>query len=163
MSCSWIGEGCIVDKALELTPRQKTLLMFLGVDGEQGIDPVRVQKGLFIMAMETPKDWLPTEARYRFEPYHYGPYSAEIQYDLDKLEGYGLVEATRVIGRSWNYYSLTPEGAQLSSEVAEATNPKVVEYTQKLRDFVGNLTFRNLLTTVYRNYPDYAVNSVFKQ
>jgi len=148
--------------AIELTPRQETLLVFLG-SGEKGLDPIRVQKGLFILTEETPEDWLPSEARYRFEPYRYGPYSAEIYYDLDKLEGLGYVTARRVLGQSWNYYSLTLEGQKLARSMAERMDKRAVEYVRRLRDFVGELSFRKLLTTVYEHYPAYAVNSVFEQ
>ena len=148
--------------AIELTPRQETLLVFLG-SGKRGLDPIRVQKGLFILAEETPEDWLPPEARYHFEPYRYGPYSAEIYYDLDKLEGLGYVTARRVLGQSWNYYSLTPEGQELARSMAEGMDKRAVEYFRRLRDFVGELSFRKLLTTVYEHYPAYTVNSVFEQ
>jgi len=151
-----------MDVALELTPRQETLLVFLG-SGEKRLDPIRVQKGLFILAEETPEEWLSSKARYKFEPYRYGPYSAEIYYDLDKLEGLGYVTATKVLGQSWSYYSLTPEGQELAVRAAEGIDNRAVEYFRRLRDFVGELSFRKLLTTVYEHYPDYAVNSVFER
>lgn len=148
--------------AIELTPRQETLLVFLG-SGEKKLDPIRIQKGLFILTEETPEDWLPSEARYRFEPYRYGPYSAEIYHDLGKLEGLGYVRATRVLGQSWNYYALTPEGRELAQNVAEGMDDKAVQYLQRLRDFVSGLSFRRLLMTVYEHYPAYAVNSVLER
>jgi uncharacterized protein YwgA len=148
--------------AIELTPRQETLLVFLG-SGEKELDPIRVQKGLFILAQETPEAWLPSEARYRFEPYRYGPYSAEIYHDLDRLEGLGHVTASRIIGQSWNYYSLTPEGQELARSIAEGMDNRAVQYLRRLRDFVGELSFRKLLTTVYEHYPAYAVNSLFER
>lgn len=152
-----------MDTAIELTPRQQSLLVFLeGKDGPR-LDPIRIQKGLFILAKETPDDWLPTTARYEFEPYRYGPYSPEIYYDLDKLEGLGYVRATRVVGQSWNYYSLTPEGEALSRDVAQNMDSRAIEYFRRLRDFVGSLSFRKLLTTVYEHYPAYAINSVFER
>lgn len=152
-----------MDTAIELTPRQQSLLVFLGGDDKKRLDPIRIQKGLFILAQETPEDWLSSEARYRFEPYRYGPYSPEIYYDLDKLEGLGYAKTTRVIGQSWNYYSLTPEGEELRRDVAEGMDARAVEYFRRLRDFVGSLSFRKLLTTVYEHYPAYAVNSVFER
>jgi uncharacterized protein YwgA len=150
-----------MDTAIDLTPRQEALLAFLGAGSNKKLDPICVQKGMFILAMETPEDWLPSEARYHFEPYRYGPYSPEIYYDLDKLEGYGYVTTTRVLGQSWNYYSLTPEGQELARSTAEGMDNRAVEYFRRLRNFVGELSFRKLLTTVYEHYPAYAINSVF--
>lgn len=152
-----------MDQALELTPCQETLLVFLGAGGGEKLDPIRIQKGLFILAEETPPEWLPSEARYRFEPYHYGPYSSALYRDLDELERRGYINTTLVAGQSWNYYSLSSEGTRAYREVSEAMDPKAVEYSRKIREFVGKLSFRKLLTTVYEQYPKYAVNSVFKQ
>jgi uncharacterized protein YwgA len=90
----------MMDALTELTPRQRTLLTFLQAGDGGKLDPIRIQKGLFILAMETPEEWLPSEARYHFEPYNYGPYSSEIYYDLDRLEGYGYVEKIEMPGRS---------------------------------------------------------------
>jgi hypothetical protein len=146
---------------IELTPRQETLLMFVGADKEKELDPVRIMKGMFLFAKETPTDWLPSEARYRFEPYYYGPYSPQIYSDLDQLGGYGYVRAREVPGRSWNHYSLTPEGAEVAQSITRTANPKASQYLRTLRAFVDGLSFRQLLTTVYNRYPDYAVNSVF--
>lgn len=151
-----------MDTTLELTPRQEALLVFLGADGGGKLDPIRVQKGLFILAKETPQDWLPSEARYSFEPYHYGPYSSTLYHDLDELDRLGYVAATVVPGRSWNYYSLSSEGARLYQQVSEKMDPKTVEYFRRIRKFIDKLSFRKLLTAVYEQYPDYAVNSVFK-
>ena len=146
----------------ELTPRQETLVTFLGA-GNKKLDPIRIQKGLFLLAMETPEDWLPSEARYAFEPYHYGPYSVDINRDLEELQRRGYLEITEVLGRSWNYYSLSPEGSEAVRGVSERMDARTLEYVGKLREFVGRLPFNRLLTKVYDKYPSYAVNSVFKR
>ncbi len=151
-----------MDAATELTPRQEMLLAFLGADGGEKLDPIRIQKGLFILAMETPQDWLPSEARYEFEPYNYGPYSSAIYRDLDELERRGYVETTSVAGRSWDYYALTPEGIKAAETVSRGMDSRALQYFQRIRDFVGMVSFRKLLTAVYERYPKYAVNSVFK-
>lgn len=152
-----------MDTAVKLTPRQETLLVFLGSDGEQRLDPIRIQKGLFLLTMETPEEWLPLEARYNFEPYNYGPYSAEIYQDLDQLVRYGYVEDIEIPGRSWKYYALTPMGLEMVQHVIEATDSRMAEYAARLREYVRKLSFSKLLTRVYERYPDYAVNSVFRR
>lgn len=155
-------EGDTMSATDELTPRQETLLVFLGADNNTKLDPVRIMKGLFIFAMEAPENWLPSAARYNFEPYNYGPYSPDIYYDLERLERQGYVETAEVPGRSWKHYSLTPDGVKLAQGGVSAINPKVANYLRVLREFVDGLSFRQLLTAVYDKYPDYAVNSVFK-
>lgn len=151
-----------MDTNIDLTPRQKALLTFLGADGGERLDPIRIQKGLFILSMETPQDWLPPEARYDFEPYHYGPFASAIYHDLDELEGRGYVERMKVAGRSWDYYALSPEGTDAAESTSREMDTRALQYFQRIRDFVGMVTFRTLLTAVYERYPRYAVNSVFK-
>lgn len=150
-----------VDTAPDLTPRQETLLMFLGA-GSTRMDPIRIMTGLFILRMETPDGWLSDDARYSFEPYNYGPYSSEIYSDLDWLVSAGYVQARDVAGQSWKYYSTTPKGDEAYEQVAARKNADLVAYVRKVREFVGSLSFRALLTKVYARYPDYAVNSVFQ-
>src|SRR4051812_43253500 len=117
-----------MDATVELTPRQETLLVFLRAGGGERVDPIRIQKALFILAKETPKDWLPTEARYRFEPYNYGPYSTDIYYDLERLERDGYVETSELPGRSWKYYSLSPEGNEAAHALVETADSRVTKY-----------------------------------
>ena len=149
-------------KELELTARQKTLLVFLGSDHQPELDPVRVMKGLFLISVETPGRWLKQESRYQFEPYTYGPCSFEIYSDLDQLGKWGYVTSKEAPGRSWRYYALSPRGKELARRVAEAMNRETVRYFKDVRDFVATTSFRQLLSVIYHHYPAYAVNSVFK-
>lgn len=146
----------------QLALRQKTLLAFLGAGEGQELDPIRIMKGLFLFAMKAPSEWLPSEARYNFVPYDYGPCSFEIYSDLDLLEKQGYVRSTEFPGRSWKNYLLTSEGMGLVKQIAPEIDPDVIRYLQKLRDFVSKLSFRQLLSAVYEMYPEYAAKSVFK-
>ena len=145
----------------ELTLRQKTLLLFLGFSDLQELDPIRIMKGLFLIAMEAPKKWLPREARYKFEPYDWGPYSVDIYSDLDQLIEYKYIKTIEIPDHSWKYYSLTSMGIKISKSVAKDMDPRMVKYLQTIREFVDSLSFHELLTAIYRQYPKYAVNSVF--
>jgi hypothetical protein len=149
-------------RVAELNPRQQTLLVFLSTDEAQKLDPVRIMKGLFLISMESPQDWLPREARYEFVAYNYGPCSFDIYSDLDQFVEHGYVKATEVPGRSWKYYSPTSKGVELSKRLVRTMHPKVVKYFEAIRNFVSKLSFRQLLEAVYHRYPQYAVKSVFK-
>jgi hypothetical protein len=153
-------EAMSAKKKPPLTARQKTLLLFLGAGGE--IDPIRIMKGLFVFAMETPAEWLPSEARYKFVAYDYGPCSRQVYSDLATLEQHRYVNATETPGHSWKYYSLTDEGHQIAKVLSSEMHTPAVNYLNTLREFVSRLSFRQLLATIYHKYPEYAVNSVFK-
>lgn len=152
-----------MDAEPNLTPRQRALLVFIGDAGPNDLDPVRIMKGMFLIARETPPDWLPSEARYQFMPYNYGPYSSAIYADLDELERLGYVRPERALGQHWKHYWLTPRGREMAVASAATLGRDVVRYINSVRGFVTRLSFRDLLTAVYRRYPDYAVNSVFQQ
>lgn len=144
-----------------LNPRQEMLLVFLSSE-EREIDPIRIMKGLFLVTMETPEGWISEEARYQFTPYDYGPCSFEIYDDLAQLKRVGYVFSRRVLGRSWEYYSLTPEGSILARRLAESMDHKTVDFIHKVFRFVVKLSFRDLLSTIYKHYPKFAERSVFK-
>lgn len=147
---------------MPLTEQQKVMLLFTSGAGPQDLDPIRVMKGLFLISEETPQAWLPAEARYRFEPYDYGPCSFQVYKDLEALEHHGLVQATKVLGRTWSYYSLTGTGEGLAIELSSSVDPRASRYFATVREFVTRLSFRKLLNAIYERYPDYAVNSVFR-
>ncbi len=46
--------------------------------------------------------------------------------------------------------------------VKAGLDPKGVRYLEALRRFTLSLGFHDLLRAVYKKYPEYAVNSVFK-
>ncbi len=55
-----------------IEPRQRALLAFISGAGPRELDPVRIMKGQFLIAMELTIDLLPDELKYSFEPYLYG-------------------------------------------------------------------------------------------
>jgi len=145
----------------QLTKTQAILLMFfLGSDRE--LDPIRIMKALFLFNMKAHPYWLTSEARYTFKPYSYGPYSPQLTSDLSALSLKGYLTETRAVGQSWNYYKLTEKGRRLASEYVKQINPNALTYLHQLRDYVSSLSFSALLKAVYKMYPEYAVNSVFK-
>jgi uncharacterized protein YwgA len=142
--------------------RQKIILIFLCSDNNAALDPIRIMKGLFVFAMETPPEWLPEGSFYEFVPYYYGPYSPQIYSDLAYLETRGYLRSIENPGRSWKSYSLTNEGVEIAQSIAHSLDPRITEYLKQIRDFVTRVSFRQLLATVYKKYPEYATKSVFQ-
>ena len=147
---------------MSITPAQAVLLLFF-LDSKKSLDPIRIMKGLFIFTMEAPEVWMPRSNRYQFVPYSYGPYARQVDLDLSRLKLQGLLTSAPALGRNWDYYSLTEEGAAKALELKRTLNPKAVEYLHQVREFVLSLSFSKLLDTVYARYPAYAVKSVFKR
>lgn len=145
---------------LTLTDRQQTLLQFLGGSESAETDPIRIMKGLFLFAQKTPGAWLPEETKYVFKAYDYGPCSFDIYDDLKFLESAGLILSKQRPGESWKRYQISEKG-KLALEKS-SVNPQALAYLKTIRSFVDSLSFSQLLKTVYKEFPNYAVNSVFK-
>jgi uncharacterized protein len=144
-----------------MQPRDR-LLMFIALDGApQGLDPIRVQKGMFLFAMDEASN--PDET-YDFVPYDYGPMSAQIYRDLESLAEDGLIAASPVEGQTWSRYSAAEEGlvtarALMEQEPAQAAARLLYE----IKADVSSHTYQQVLEDVYDRYPKFASKSVFRR
>jgi uncharacterized protein YwgA len=145
----------------QMKPRDR-LLLFVALDGApDGLDPIRLQKGMFLFS----QDPVSTEdEKYQFVPYNYGPMSARIYNDLELLEADGLVESVAVKGQSWARYSATKEGLIRARELlALEPSESVARRLHAIKKDVASKSFSAVLEDVYDRYPEYAINSVFRR
>jgi hypothetical protein len=144
-----------------MQPRDR-LLLFIALDGaSQGLDPIRLQKGMFLFAMDAASD--PDEV-YDFVPYDYGPMSTQIYRDLDSLTDSGLIRASPVEGQTWSRYSPTEDGLVaardlLAQEPSEAAARRLYE----IKTDVSSRTYQQVLEDVYDRFPEFASKSVFRR
>jgi uncharacterized protein YwgA len=138
------------------------LLLLVALDGApRGLDPVRLQKGMFLDAQEGD---VREGERYTFVPYNYGPMSAQIYSDLDDLLAEGLVEEVPVQGQSWSRYVATKKGLEVGQELLDKESSRDVgEQLYRIKKEVASKTFKALLEDVYERYPDFASKSVFRR
>ncbi len=135
--------------------RTDWLLRFIaGTESYDGwIDRLRIMKGIFLFQAETPA---PREVNYKFRPYDYGPFTAEIYRDLESLmdDGY-VVDSTG--GKS---YRATQSGRAYLAEISFPAD--TLDYLIEMRVTVEDLGFRDLLKRVYSEHPESARRSVAK-
>jgi hypothetical protein len=138
------------------------LLLFIALDGApHGLDPVRLQKGMFLFAQESK---VGADEKYSFIPYNYGPMSSAIYSDLDNLVAEGLVEAVPVQGQSWCRYLPTPLGLDRGRELlAQDQSNSAAKQLHAIKQEVATKSFSAVLEDVYERYPDFAAKSVFKR
>jgi hypothetical protein len=143
------------------------LLLLIGLDAagdHDTIDPVRVQKGMFLLARE---GGLPPKQRYWFVAYNYGPMSPRVYRDLEALERAGLVERRSAgDGLRWRPVGTTAAGAARVRELLAAAQPReraAIEWLRETKRRMLGLTFAELLTDIYARYPAYAARSVFRR
>lgn len=147
---------------LTLMQARDRLLLFIALDGApRGLDPVRLQKGLFLDAQESDAD---ESEKYSFIPYNYGPMSAQIYTDLEDLVAAGLIEAVPVKGRSWSRYVPTEKGLEEGRELlGREPSDAVAQHLYRIKKDVASKAFKDLLEDVYDKYPEFAANSVFRR
>lgn len=143
------------------------LLVLIGLDAEPGgaaLDPVRVQKGMFLLARE---GGVPPKERYWFVAYNYGPMSPRLYRDLEALERLGLVERRDVRdGLRWRPVGVTPAGAAKVDELVGAAvgdERVAIAWLRETKRRMLGLTFAELLTDIYARYPAFAARSVFRR
>lgn len=137
------------------------LLLLLALDAPAaGLEPVRIQKALFLLAFE---GGLPRSERYWFVPYNYGPMSPRIYRDVDALVRRGLVERVPVPGYTWGRVRATAEGRARAERLAAAGDRTALATLARIRALVTSLSFADLLATIYDRHPEYAVRSVFRR
>jgi uncharacterized protein YwgA len=96
-----------------MTRRDWLLLMCAYHGAPAGLDPVRLQKGMFLFARTHP---LSVDQQYRFKPYDYGPMSPTIYRDLDDLVDLGLLTRHPVPGKRWSRYAATDLGRTMAEK-----------------------------------------------
>lgn len=137
------------------------LLLFVAYDGApEGLDPVRVQKGMFLFAKE---GGVPDKEQYTFEPYNYGPMSKAIYRDLDRLVSDDFLEAHEVRGQTWSRYTPSNRGIEQAHKLIHSLDPVPGRKLYAIKQQVASQTFEELLEDVYEAYPDYAEKSVFRR
>lgn len=120
--------------------------------------PVQVQKLFFVLQKEIPAQT--GESHFNFEPYDYGPFDVGVYRKLEELSQEGMVE---IIHGKWNSYRLTNSGQEKGKEILEKLDSPIQEYIVKLSQFVRSLSFSELVSTIYKAYPDMKANSVFQE
>lgn len=123
--------------------------------GNGVIEPVQVQKLMFMFAQET---GVPADEAYEFVPYNWGPCSFEIYSDMDDLINTGVVERYTT-NRGWSRYGLTDEGRAKVERLRDSADTTSLNELDQWREWVTDKSFRSLLNEVYRKYPQYAIAS----
>jgi hypothetical protein len=145
-----------------MAPRDWLLLLIALCPLSEGLDPVRIQKGAFLLAQE---GGLRCDEAYSFAPYNYGPMSREVYRDLDRLVQEGLIERSEVAGYSWRRHKATPDGRTRARGLLASTEaePSAISELRRIEGHIAARGFVALLSDVYERYPSYAARSVFRR
>jgi hypothetical protein len=145
----------------DLRRRDWTLLTLAAGRGA-ALTPVQLQKVLFVLGREVPeavgRDY------YEFRPYNYGPFSSKVYDDLDALTRLGFVAVSGPFrGQSWATYAATLEGIAASEDARAGLPEATGRYIDSLVKWARSLSFQQLVSAIYRMYPEQRANSIFKK
>lgn len=136
------------------------LLLVVAASNGKPLTPVQLQKSLFLIGEvnlpETPDPF------YEFEPYHYGPFDADIYADADLLQGEGMVVRIPSRKGTWTDTAVTPVGLVKACSLEKILSPSTRDYIHSVVEWVQAQSFSTLLRTIYNEYPKYRENSVFQ-
>ncbi len=120
--------------------------------------PVQMQKLFFLLDNNiTP---LVAGPHFNFSPYHYGPFDKAVYDTLEELEIEGLVDT--VPDRRWMNYRLTLAGQAAGERLFGELPEPAQRYIERVSELVRSLTFTQLVSAIYRAYPEMRANSVFQ-
>ena len=136
--------------------RTDVLLKIITAAEGDPLSPVQLQKIAFLVGEEC-AEFVP-KSYYKFVPYDYGPFCIDIYRDAEKLEQQGLVSIEFNPTGGWKEYRATFR----SSGEGTTSIPKIVaDYIEKAVKWGKELTFRELVSSIYHHYPQYRENSIF--
>ena len=122
--------------------------------------PVQIQKLLFLIDKKIPN--FINGPYFTFIPYSYGPFDAEIYNLLEELAQEENVEIISAPNLRWAKYRLTINGQKKGEKTLNTLDKKVVEYIIMLSSFVRSLSFAELVSTIYKEFPEMKKNSIFE-
>lgn len=142
--------------------RQDVLLAVLAASGGDPYSPAQIQKAMFLVDRNVSKLFA-EGLKYNFVPYDYGPFDKQVYEDVHALAsdgGHATVSAAT--GRRWNEYRATAQGVARGTELLNGMNEKTAAYIREVSTWVRSLTFSQLVSAIYREYPEMKENSVFQ-
>jgi hypothetical protein len=145
-----------------MTPKDWTLLVLAAARG-QALQPVHLQKGLFLLGRQLGPDRLQCESFYQFEPYDYGPFCSDVYADAEILAAEGLITIHLPANRSYRQYSATDTGLAAAATIREQLDAGVASYLDGLVAWLSRRSFREVVSAVYKAFPEMRANSVFQE
>lgn len=142
-------------------PTQKDIVLAaLAASNGADFSPAQIQKLMFLID-ENISGFIGGK-KFAFKPYDYGPFDRGVYDTVESLERDGLTSIGRVSHGQWNTYRATPDGVRTGQEVLSSLPSEVSTYIHNLSSWVRSLSFTQLVSWIYSQYPAMKANSVFR-
>lgn len=138
--------------------RQEYMLAALSGSGQSAtFQPVHVQKLFFLIDREIAG--LVGGPHFDFRPYDYGPFDSSVYSELDRMSKEGLIVISKGYYRS---YRLTDDGFEIGQRILKEMDPKASDFIERVSKWIRRLSFSQLVSAIYKRYPDMKAASVFR-
>lgn len=139
--------------------RHEIILAALSAGGENAtFTPVQVQKLFFLLDREAAH--LVDGPHFNFTPYDYGPFDRAVYDGLDSLAQQNLARVQNT-GR-YRVYTLSQKGFQQGAAKLGELPEAARHYVANVAQWVRQLSFEQLVASIYNRYPEMKANSVFR-
>lgn len=149
------------NSGVSLLPRDWTLMAI--ASAKRPLQPVQLQKSLFLLARNLSREKLKTPVFYSFDAYDYGPFCSSVYSDSEALEAQGLVAIQRPPESRFKMYSIKEAGAERAADTRRVLDLDALKYLDTVVSFTQSLSFNQLVKSIYNAYPEMKANSVFER
>lgn len=122
--------------------------------------PVQAQKLFFVIDREIPQ--LVGGPFFNFIAYDYGPFDSDVYNVLRQLEEDGDAETLYCSPSGFRRYKLTVQGQLKGMGILQGLDKKASDYVMALSEWIRRLSFAELVSAIYKAYPEMKANSVFR-
>jgi hypothetical protein len=144
------------DRMVGRLHRDDYVLAVLATSGEGAWTPVQVQKIFFLLDQRLASQV--GGPHFNFTAYDYGPFDAAVYEVIERQSELASVDRTS----SMKTFRLTRRGQARGEEALVELSPGAREYIRSLSGWVRNLSFQQLVSAVYKEFPEMRANSVFR-
>lgn len=155
-----MGVGTNGGSRLPLSRDEVTLVVLAFADGGS-FTPVQIQKAMFL-ASDKVASAFRRDSRYEFQPYDYGPFDRQVYSDVEGLERRGLSQINQQPGNRWRTYAASSRGIAEGRRLAQQLSAEQQEILVTIVRLVRSLSFNDLVSAIYRAYPNMRERSVFR-
>jgi uncharacterized protein YwgA len=141
--------------------RSNFVLAVLASTEGHALAPVQIQKLFFILERRIPDEI--AGPHFAFKAYDYGPFDPDVYREVEALAEKGLAEVQQPGAFAMRTYRLTLKGQREGERLFRDFEPKTAEYIERVSNFVRTTSFADLVSAVYKAFPDMKVNSVFRE
>ncbi len=122
--------------------------------------PVQIQKLLFLIGKKIPE--LSENNYFNFTPYNYGPFDPEIYDVISELISSEDLKLINDPNSRIMRYSTTDKGQIRGKQILQSLGKNTISKIKILSEFVRKLSFFELVSAIYKEYPEMKKYSIFR-